>query len=83
VNVRNPSDESGDTATQKADEDLGPWEDSGFVAENKRRKNSVYSNSAMGGISFMQNDVRCSYCNCFSCLYLLWLFVFTVFVMYL
>jgi hypothetical protein len=23
---------------------------------------------------------RCSYCNCFSCLYLLWLFVFTVFV---
>ncbi|PNF35695.1 hypothetical protein B7P43_G17394 [Cryptotermes secundus] len=58
VNAREPSDESGDTPTQKADEDLGSSEDTGFVAESKRRKNCVDSNSAMGGISFMQNGVR-------------------------
>ena len=58
VIARDPADESGYTPTQKADEDLGSSEDTGFVAESKRRKNCVDSNSAMGGISFMQNGVR-------------------------
>ena len=58
MNAREQSDESGDTPTQKADEDLGSSEDTGFVAESKRRNNCVDSNSAMGGISFMQNGVR-------------------------
>jgi hypothetical protein len=31
-------------------------------------------------VCFILLNNRCSYCNCFSCLYLLWLFVFTVFV---